>query len=211
MGFLEYSGVSLVNKQFSPGVPTYEIAGKKRSLIDVCLTNAIHHIRSFVVLPIILGVSPQTCHKAIKMVITNSLRVNPEPIANRVSAYRFCTFENLEKVRGLVATDIDDLIHIRKGYKSPVPFFNYKVLVKLYAKAKAKLLGFVKNRNQTEVPSQKILEFQHKIRLATALYLRDKSDLMLLRLQILNKQMEDQYLREKHNRSLLIMLKAGQL
>ena len=56
-----------------------------------------------------------------------------------------------------------------------------------------RLLGFVKNRSTKEVLSKKVQRFQHKIRLATALYLRDVSDVMLMRLQILHKQMQLQY------------------
>ena len=51
LGFLDYTGMCYINNIFEPGVPTYEIAGKKRSFIDVCLSNDISTIRSFKILP----------------------------------------------------------------------------------------------------------------------------------------------------------------
>ena len=37
--FLEYSGLTILNSVYSTGVPTYEIANQKRSIIDLCLTK----------------------------------------------------------------------------------------------------------------------------------------------------------------------------
>ena len=163
LGFLEYSGAQYVDGYFARGVPTYEIQGKKRSLIDVCLTNALHRICSFTVLPNILGVSPQTCHKAIKLVISNSIQYRPEPNEEKIRKFRYCTYENLEKVRDSVSKDINDLLLIRKGSKSSVSFFNYSVLKRLFIKAKMILLGFVKNRSTKEVLGKKVQRFQHQI------------------------------------------------
>ena len=55
--FLDYSGVSLLNSIYCKGVPTYEIANKKRSIIDMCFTNAPQSICSFSVDPKPLGVN----------------------------------------------------------------------------------------------------------------------------------------------------------
>ena len=59
-----------VNGLFAKGVPTYEIYGKRKSIIDVCLTNDATLICGFKVLPNILGVNPQTSHRVLKLQIS---------------------------------------------------------------------------------------------------------------------------------------------
>ena len=39
-GFLEYTGLTLLNKKYSFGIPTYEIINRKRSIIDFALINS---------------------------------------------------------------------------------------------------------------------------------------------------------------------------
>ena len=50
MGFLSFSGLKYPTGVFCKGTPTYEILGKRRSIIDVCLTNALNQIKDFEVL-----------------------------------------------------------------------------------------------------------------------------------------------------------------
>ena len=69
LSFLEYSGLTVLNKKFQLGTPTYEILGKKRSIIDMCFTNSVSSIVDFKVLPHFLGVSNQTCHKILEVII----------------------------------------------------------------------------------------------------------------------------------------------
>ena len=45
LGFLEYTGLKIVNKYFALGVPTYEILQRKSSIIDMCLTNEMMNVR----------------------------------------------------------------------------------------------------------------------------------------------------------------------
>ena len=59
-GFLEYTGLKLLNRSYAFGKPTYEILKEKRSIIDYGLTNAKSIVENFEVLPIHLGASPQT-------------------------------------------------------------------------------------------------------------------------------------------------------
>ena len=74
MAFLEYSGLSVMNKRYQLGIPTYEIPRKKRSIIDMGFTNSISSVFDFKVLPQFLGVSSQTCHKVLSLTVqlTNS-------------------------------------------------------------------------------------------------------------------------------------------
>ena len=73
LGFVESCGLTLFNRLFANGVPTYEIPNQKRSIIDFGLTNAVGTVSNFKVLPTILGVSPQTCHKVIELSINTVL------------------------------------------------------------------------------------------------------------------------------------------
>ena len=45
--FLQYSGLVILNSRYTIGVPTYEIANKKRSIIDLCLTNSPDTVVNF--------------------------------------------------------------------------------------------------------------------------------------------------------------------
>ena len=47
LDFLQYSGLVILNSKFCKGVPTYEIIGKKRSIIDLGLTNAPETVYNF--------------------------------------------------------------------------------------------------------------------------------------------------------------------
>ena len=69
LSFLKYTGLAYVNGLFAKGVPTYELSGKRKSIIDVCLTNEISSIHNFSVLPNVLRVNPQTSHRMLKLEI----------------------------------------------------------------------------------------------------------------------------------------------
>ena len=85
-GFLEYSGLVLLNRIYAFGKPTYEILKERRSIIDYGLTNAKSIIENFEVLPIHLGTSPQTCHKIIRL--TLNIGINKEIIPSSISERR---------------------------------------------------------------------------------------------------------------------------
>ena len=57
LGFLSFTAMSYVNGTYCRGIPTYEILGKKKSVIDVCLTNDMNLVHNFEVLSNILGKS----------------------------------------------------------------------------------------------------------------------------------------------------------
>ena len=58
-----------LNRIYELGKPTYEIMGKKRSIIDVALTNNIRQDVNFEVIPKMLGENSQPCHKLIRLAI----------------------------------------------------------------------------------------------------------------------------------------------
>ena len=71
-GFLEYSGLTILNSKFCKGIPTYEITGKKRSIIDLGLTNSPSTVLNFSVEDTPFGVNSQTCHRAL----TTTLKIS---------------------------------------------------------------------------------------------------------------------------------------
>ena len=71
--FLEYSGLIVMNNKYCRGVATYEIIGKKRSIIDLCLTNNPDSVTDLKIEHTPFGVNCQTCHKAL----TATIRIKP--------------------------------------------------------------------------------------------------------------------------------------
>ena len=69
LGFLEYSVLTLMNKKYCLGIPTYKIVNKKQSSIDFALTNSEKFVDSFHVVKKNIGVSPQSCHRLLKIII----------------------------------------------------------------------------------------------------------------------------------------------
>ena len=57
LGFLDYTGLHLLNKIFAFDKPTYEIVRRKRSIIDLALASSLAHVLNFQVLPVIFGIN----------------------------------------------------------------------------------------------------------------------------------------------------------
>jgi len=116
LGFLKYSGMIYVNGIFAKGVPTYKLAGKRQSIIDVCLASNISSVKSVSVLPYILGVNPQTSHKIIQLPISD---VGTPKKSRRkliqVRKFNYCTYEALVKVKEAVSKRIVELLTLMPG------------------------------------------------------------------------------------------------
>ena len=150
MGFINYTGLTLLNKIYAPGKPTYEIIGKKRSIIDVALTNTVKSVDSFEVMPQILGANAQTCHKIIKTTLRMTVDSNISE-AKEQKKFRHCTFDALARVKGEVASKCKTLREIR-GTITP-SIYNYEVISRLYHNAKVKCIGYRKSgRAKAPVP-----------------------------------------------------------
>ena len=74
---------------------------KKKSIIDVCLTSHISSVKSFNVLPLILGVNPQTCHKIIKVVISDIDVPEIQCELKSTQKLNFCSYETSVKEKGV--------------------------------------------------------------------------------------------------------------
>ena len=70
LDFLKYSGLVILNSKFCKGTPTYEIVNKKRSIIDLGLTNSVESVQNFKIESTPFGVNSQTCHRALTITIS---------------------------------------------------------------------------------------------------------------------------------------------
>ena len=142
LGFLKFSGLIYLNRCFTLGVPTYEIAGKKRSIIDISLTNHVSSIKSFSILPHILGVNPQTSHKIIKLeIICDAKRKIPSDKYMSIRKLKFCSYEALTKIKEIVSERISNLIFLRPASDR---IYRYNIFVRIYSNVKKSILGFKK-------------------------------------------------------------------
>ena len=67
--FLDFTGLTILNRIFCSGVPTYEIVNRKRSIIDLCLTNFPQTVANLVIERTTLGANCLTCHKPLTLSI----------------------------------------------------------------------------------------------------------------------------------------------
>ena len=108
LGFLKYSGVTILNSKFCKGVPTYEIVNKKRSIIDLSLTNSPNSVQNFKVEPTPFGVNCQTCHRAL----TTTLKLSPPEkhvtTAPRRNVSRIMTDREMQYLAASVSRQILD-------------------------------------------------------------------------------------------------------
>ena len=89
LAFLKYSCLQYINSLYAVGVPTYEIYGSKKSIIDVYLTNTVSSVQKFEKLPNILGVNPQTSLRVHKLKLSDPAINNPTNTIPKVPKFRF--------------------------------------------------------------------------------------------------------------------------
>ena len=190
LGFLEYSGLVYLNGIYARGQPTYEIANRKKSIIDVGLTNHLLSVRNFEVLPHILGVNPQTCHKILKLTLTFSQDSLPKNVHRglRNAKFRYCRHDSLIKIRNWVSDKIGELINLRPDDDS---IYQYSVLKRLYEFAKTKFLGYVTERHQKRLSSHTLNRLQLLVRYLTAQFDIDSTELNLIKLRLAHNQLTE--------------------
>ena len=98
LGFLDYTGVSILNKSFAFGNATYEIPTKKRSIIDIGFTKEILDVKNFEVLDRVLGCTSQTCHKILRLTLKMSATTAPNSALPKVKRLYHFSYEGLIKV-----------------------------------------------------------------------------------------------------------------
>ena len=187
--------MTYINRLFAKGIPTYEISGKRRSIIDVCLTNLESSVVNFAILPNVLGVNPQTSHRVLQLVLSETSNNSAENQGTKVRKFRYCTYDALCKIQTEVAERIGQLIWLRKNNES---FYNYSVLKRIYHEAKCMFLGFADKTERIVRISTQARKLQQKITFTTAMYQRDKTDILLFKLETLYKQLKDRDLLDRH-------------
>ena len=191
LGFLDYTGLMYLNGIYAMGQPTYEIMDRKRSIIDVGLTNHFPSVHNFKVLPNILGVNPQTCHKVLKLDLifyhdqgSPAQKTNCDKI--RCMKFRFCNDNSLLKVRDWVSDKIGELVNLRPDDNS---IYQYSVLIRMYEFAKTKFLGYATKRYPKRQTSPKLNKLQLLVSYLTSQYQYDTSDVNLMKLRFAHTQL----------------------
>ena len=197
LGFLDYSGLQVLNLLFAKGIATYEIVNRKKSIIDVCLTNSISVVKNFKIVPSTLGFNAQICHKIIRLELSLSGEQESPTTIPKIKRFRHCSFSKLEEVRDYVSSKLEDIRDIKE--QCGLQFLpTYSVFKKLYTKAKEKFLGYTKhNRNCSWAISPRIIRLQKLIRKATS-KVEQKSDLEISRVQNLEHLLGVEYYRAKN-------------
>ena len=142
---IQYTGLEYLNRIYEKGTPTYEIWGRKRSIIDVAMTNNLSQVKNFNVCPQILGTNAHTCHKIIELTLKRKLDQEVKA-TEKVQRFRYCSDESLMRVRNEVARKCK-ILRLLRGPRNP-SIYNYSVLRKLYHNAKVKCIGFSKRRHK---------------------------------------------------------------
>ena len=171
LSFIRYAELKYLNRIYERGKPTYEIMGKKRSIIDVALTNNIRQVVNFEVIPKMLGVNSQTCHKLIRITIrieADQRKIEKKPF----NKFKHCSEEALMLVKGEVAGELKTLRLIR-GEREP-KIYTYKVISSIYQNAKAKYIGYRKRERKKEPVTMAVRTMQAKIKQTLAQIDREK-------------------------------------
>ena len=191
LNFLKYSGLVVLNSVFCKGVPTYEIINKKRSIIDLGLTNSIESIHNFQIESAPFGVSSQTCHRALT--ITISIR---SPQQNSTTAPR-----RAKRIK-LDATDYKSLGNIVSNRLldcDVVACSDYSLLVKIFTQSKRTLGVRHPNTSPTSV-SPAIRLLQRRYSEAVENMQKEKSEFSYFVVDNLEKLLATQYEHEEEVR-----------
>ena len=195
LGFLDYTGLIYLNKIYAKEKPTYEIMNRKRSIIDVGLTNDILSVCNLEILPNILGVNPQTCHKVLKLSLDfahDSQELDKKSLGGK---FRYCSEHSLFKIRDWVSDRISELVGLRPD---DTTIYQYKVLRNIYEFAKTKFLGYTTKNIEKRLHSDKVNRLQLYVKYYTALYSKNCCDANLTKLRLAHKQLNETWQIETH-------------
>ena len=191
--FLQYSGLVILNSKYRKGVPTYEIVNKKRSIIDLSLTNSPETVHNFEISPRPFGVSSQTCHRAL----TTTIKICPPTKAAVITAkkrtkFRQITDDELNKLAQAVSYRLSAPEHVN----SPDYFF----LKRTFTRAKHSILTKRRNSHSTYRVSPATLDLQQRFSEAISTMQRDRTDFSLFAVDNLEKLLNIQYEHERKNK-----------
>ena len=192
--FLQYSGLTILNSKFCKGIPTYQIVNKKRSIIDLGLTNAIESVIDFQVEPSPFGVNSQTCHRALTATINFIPPARPPRILapRRTKLFKLSS-EDLERLGVIVSNRLMDI----NVSTSP----DYFTLSKLFTKAKQEFKVGSCSKSRKPYNSPAILKLQRRFTRAIVQMQQDKTDFSYFVVDNLEKLLNAQYEHEKEIRT----------
>ena len=191
--FLQHSGLTILNSIYCKGVATYEIPNKKRSIIDLCLTNSTESVQSFEIEPTPFGANCQTCHKAL----TTTLFLKPfqkvSISAPRRTRYGKTTSKKHSKIISEVTTKVSLLM---SNGASP----GYSQLISIFANAKRRILGIRPTDTQQKPSplSSTMVLLQNKFSNAIKNLERNKSKFSLFIVENLEKLIDSHYKYEQN-------------
>ena len=191
--FLQYSGLKILNSKFCLGVPTYEIINKKRSIIDLGLTNSIDTVQNFEVESKPFGINSQTCHRAI----TTTIKICPQKYVPSTAPRRTRVFKLTVDDRRNLAQSVSHRISVSDKSASPDYFF----LTKTFASFKNIIVENRSKNQRVKRPSTAILTLQQKFSDAIKLMLEEKSEFSFFTVDNLEKLLIAQYEHEERLRT----------
>ena len=190
--FLQYSGLEILNTVFCKGVPTYEIVGKKRSIIDLGLTNSIESVQNFEIETTPFGVNSQTCHRAITIAVnTRPPRIAPIKAPRRTKGPKLTSEECID-----LGKIVSEQILAYEGVKSP----DYFLLVETFKQNKKKLSLNRHGKPQSTPASPALQLIQLKFSEAIARMQKEKTDFSIFAVDNIEKLLKTQYLHEEERR-----------
>ena len=128
LDFLQYSRLVILNSIFCKGTPTYEIVNKKRSIIDLGLTNSIESVQNFKIESTPFGVNSQTCHRALTITIsTYPPKNDPIKAPRRIKHFKMTAEEH-----NLLGKMVSDRLLACEDVTSP----DYSLLIRIFNQSK---------------------------------------------------------------------------
>ena len=198
--FIEFSGLTILNKIFCKGTPTYEIVNKKKSIIDLCLTNSLDSVVNFEIYQMPLGVNSQTCHKPRILNILLApphARTNDNIISEKKLVFPIASLKDRMKITKSVSSRFSSL---RRDGISP----DYQLMKEIFLTAKHR---FLKRRSGKDKPHKKsyvthkkspaTVLLQRQFRDAINNMMREKSDFSVFVADHLEKLLYAQHKKEE--------------
>ena len=178
MGFTEYCGLTLLNNVFAKGTPTYEIPNLKRSIIDMGITNSLQTVSNFKVLRLNMGVTSQTCHKALEL----SIKLALKPVKNKIPPYQIFNSpgNRHKKYLSSILCKFLDLTQIS------IPD-HYHNIQSLFIDVKHQVLGFYEYIDRKKRNSQEIQNLQKNFKASLDLMSAEKTAVSVIRAKISEK------------------------
>ena len=152
---LEYSGLVILNSKYCFGIPTNEIITRKRSIIDLCLTNSLQSVIYLRVEPKPLGVSFQTCHKVLTVKISLDSIMRDTILLPRGTVFGKLSFIKQNKILGEVTNQI-----IENQGVDILP--DYFLFLGMFFSAKRKIFGTRTFEHRPPLLSRDILKLQRR-------------------------------------------------